>query len=92
VRKAADLDAIWRAAGFPPGSESRACIQRGNSGTWESHTLPCGENKVTGNPVRRRNSRQPGEVFAPGNESEKRHKEKRDKAGYQARTGNTERT
>jgi len=27
----------------PPGSESGACRQRGNSGTWESHWSPCGE-------------------------------------------------
>jgi hypothetical protein len=24
-----------------PGSESGACVQRGDSGTWESHLLPC---------------------------------------------------
>ncbi|QTA81474.1 Uncharacterized protein dnl_59190 [Desulfonema limicola] len=58
----------------------------------EPCVFPADKTKVTGNPVRRRNSRQPGEVFAPGYESEKRHKEKRDNAGYQARTGNTERT
>ena len=35
-RKAADLDVIWRVFRSPPGSETRACAQRGNSGTWES--------------------------------------------------------
>ena len=25
----------------PPGSESGACLQRGHSGTWESHLSPC---------------------------------------------------
>src|SRR4029450_9066164 len=40
-RKAAVLDTpgqVWRT---PPGSESGACMHRGNSGTWESHLSPC---------------------------------------------------
>src|ERR671923_3084827 len=40
-RKAAVLDATWRAPGTPPGSESGACLHRGSSGTWESHLSPC---------------------------------------------------
>ena len=40
-RKAAVLDAVWRVSRTPPGSESGACLQRGNSGTWESHLPPC---------------------------------------------------
>src|SRR2546426_12470765 len=40
-RKAAILDALWRVSRTPPGSESGACLQRGNSGTWESHLSPC---------------------------------------------------
>ena len=40
-RKAAVLDALWRVSRTPPGSESGACLQRGNSGTWESHLSPC---------------------------------------------------
>ena len=40
-RKAAVPDALWRVSGTPPGSASGACIQRGSSGTWESHRSPC---------------------------------------------------
>ena len=40
-RKAADLDALWRVCRSPPGSESRACIHRGSSGTGESQLSPC---------------------------------------------------
>ena len=41
LRKAAVRDAGWRVSRTPPGSESGACSQRGNSGTWESHLSPC---------------------------------------------------
>ena len=40
-RKAAVLGAIRRVRRTPPGSESGACLQRGDSGTWESHLSPC---------------------------------------------------
>src|SRR5881397_1269867 len=40
-RKAAVLEALWRAGRTPPGSESGACIHRGSSGTWESPLSPC---------------------------------------------------
>src|SRR5438445_246051 len=40
-RKAAVLGAVWRVRRTPPGSESGACVQRGHSGTWESHLSPC---------------------------------------------------
>ena len=40
-RKAAVLGALWRVRRTPPGSESGACLHRGNSGTWESHLSPC---------------------------------------------------
>jgi len=40
-RKAAVLGATWRVPRIPPGSKSGACIQRGSSGTWESHLSPC---------------------------------------------------
>src|SRR5262245_28175931 len=40
-RKAAVLKAQGRAVRTPPGSKSGACIQRGSSGTWESHLSPC---------------------------------------------------
>src|SRR5712691_9903847 len=40
-RKAAVLGAVGRVRGTPPGSESGACVHRGNSGTWESHLSPC---------------------------------------------------
>jgi hypothetical protein len=39
--KAAVLGALWRVCRTPPGSESGACLHRGNSGTWESHRAPC---------------------------------------------------
>src|SRR5262249_17664046 len=38
--KAAVLSAFWRVRRTPPGSESGACLHRGNSGTWESHRAP----------------------------------------------------
>src|SRR5215470_7780816 len=40
-RKAAVLSAPWRVRRTPPGSESGACLHKGNSGTWESHVSPC---------------------------------------------------
>ena len=40
-RKAAVLGAIWRVPRTPPGSESRACMHRGDLGTWENHLSPC---------------------------------------------------
>jgi hypothetical protein len=40
-RQAAVLKASGRAVRTPPGSKSRACLHRGNSGTWESHVSPC---------------------------------------------------
>ena len=39
--KAAVLRAVGRVRRTPPGSESGACLHRGNSGTWESHLSPC---------------------------------------------------
>ena len=41
TRKAADVDTIWRVFRSPPESETRACAQRGNSGTWEIQMFPC---------------------------------------------------
>src|SRR4029453_4790900 len=35
------LSAIGRVLRTPPGSESRACVHRGDLGTWESHLSPC---------------------------------------------------
>jgi hypothetical protein len=40
-RKAAVLQARRLAGRTPPGSQSGACIYRGNSGTWEGHLSPC---------------------------------------------------
>src|SRR2546426_1180053 len=40
-RKAAVLEALWRAWRTPPGSKSGACIHRGSAGPWESHVSPC---------------------------------------------------
>ena len=31
---------LWRVSRTPPGSESGACLQKGNSGTWESLLSP----------------------------------------------------
>ena len=45
-RKAAVPDAIRRAPGTPPGSESGACLHRGSSGTWESLRSPCWKKKT----------------------------------------------
>ena len=39
-RQAAVLGALWRVRRTPPGSESGAGLQRGSSGTWESHVSP----------------------------------------------------
>jgi len=58
----------------------------------EPYVFLADEIKVKGNPVMRQNSRHSGEVSTSGNESEKRHKHKRDKARYQVRIGKTERT
>src|SRR5262245_31114743 len=48
------LSAFWRGCRTPPGSESGACLYRGNSGTWESHLAPCHrpgmEDRVTKGP------------------------------------------
>ncbi len=41
-RKAAVLDAPRRVSRTPPGSESGACLQKGDSGTWESPWSPWG--------------------------------------------------
>jgi len=40
-RKAAVPAALWRAGGTPPGSETRARIHGGSSGTWEAQMFPC---------------------------------------------------
>ena len=37
--QAAVLGALWRVRRTPPGSESGAGLQRGHSGTWESHQI-----------------------------------------------------
>ncbi len=42
-RQAAVLGACGRVPRTPPGSESGACMPRGNSETWESQWSPCGE-------------------------------------------------
>src|SRR5437867_3401816 len=47
-RKATVPDAFWRVSGTPPGSENGACIQRGNSGTGESHLSPCSYSRTRG--------------------------------------------
>jgi hypothetical protein len=39
--KAAVREAVWQVSRTPPGSESGACLHRGNSGTWESQLSPC---------------------------------------------------
>ncbi len=35
------IGAPWRVPKTPPGSETRACIHKGSSGTWESRRSPC---------------------------------------------------
>jgi hypothetical protein len=63
--KAAVLDAIGRGCRTPPGSKSGACLQRGNSGTWENYLSPC-----TTPGVGDRATKSPGVVRAlrPGHE------------------------
>src|SRR5712691_11436809 len=63
--KAVVLSALWQGCRTPPGSESGACLQRGNSGTWESHLSPCA---IPG--VGDRVTKGPGAVWAlrPDNE------------------------
>jgi hypothetical protein len=39
--KAAVLNALWQVFRSPPGSETRACIQRGDSETGEIQMFPC---------------------------------------------------
>jgi len=46
-RKAAALNSIWQEFRTPPGSEIRACVQKGSSGNGEVRMFPCG-NKVSG--------------------------------------------
>ena len=52
--KAAVLGALWQVPRTPPGSESGACLHRGNSGTWERQLAPCdqpgGGDRVTTGP------------------------------------------
>jgi hypothetical protein len=56
--KAGVLDAIWQVPRTPPGSESGACAQRGNSGTWENHLSPCATPGMGD-----RTAKSPGEVW-----------------------------
>jgi hypothetical protein len=44
-RKATVPDTGWRVVGTPPESKSGACIQRGNSGTWESQCVSLGKTR-----------------------------------------------
>ena len=90
-RKAAVLRAVWRGLRTPPGSESGACMQRGDSGTWESQRSPCVTSGV-GGPT--------GTVKTPGVERrlqpltrafcEKGTQRKTSDAGYRGRRGSTE--
>jgi hypothetical protein len=45
-RKAAVLDTRGRVLRTPPGSKSGAGVQRGHSGTWESHGSPCRRDRI----------------------------------------------
>jgi hypothetical protein len=47
-RKATVPGAFWRGCGTPPGSETGAGFQRGNSGTWESHLSPGSYSRTRG--------------------------------------------
>jgi hypothetical protein len=58
-RKAAVLGTVWQVPRTPPGSESGACLHRGNSGTWESHPSPC-TSAGKGGPADQRPWRGPG--------------------------------
>lgn len=62
-RKAAVSGALWQASATPPGSviTGRACIHRGNSGTWEVQHLPSSKCRVM--EVRLNKPPRPGEAW-----------------------------
>ena len=77
--KAADLSAIRRVFRTPPGSETRACSQRGSSGTWESQLSPCKECGIRGAVPWRINPRRcigPRPALSESYDMSKRHKTK----------------
>ena len=91
-RKAAVLDAPRRVSRTPPGSESGACFQKGDSGTWESQWSPWGisgvgvptvEVKTPG--VARRRPPRTRALRKQGTQSQRRDPR------YQGRRGSTER-
>ena len=65
-RKAAVLDAPRRVCRTPPGSESGACVHRGDSGTWESHMVSLGH-------IRGRSADRHGEDSRRGEEASASH-------------------
>ena len=50
-RKASVLFALRQESRTPPGSKSRACAYRGNSGTWENLLFPCRNRRKQGVPA-----------------------------------------
>jgi len=71
--KAAVLGALWQVPRTPPGSESGACLHRGNSGTWERQLAPCdqpgGGDRVTTGPGGGRFDQAPSPTGRPPTES-----------------------
>jgi len=87
-RKAAVLDATWRAPRTPPGSESGACLQRGSAGTGASHLSP-GTGGRSGEPADARTLAWPrGASTEPraGNGDRARREPARDRAARDTRS------
>jgi len=68
-------DAMAMSIRTPPGSMSRACIQGGSSGTWESQLSPCSGIRLRG-PAVKENSWRWGESPASQTSLEKGYKER----------------
>jgi hypothetical protein len=91
-RKAAVLEAPRRVPRTPPGSESGACLQRGDAGTWESQGSPWGisgvgvptdEGKTPG--VARRRPPRLRALHKQGTQSQRRDPRHRGRRGSTAR-------
>lgn len=93
-RKAAVLDTPWRVCGTPPGSKSGACVQRGNSGTWESQCVSWWEIRLRSAARRGKGSRRSEGRLAPPRRAvcvSTRDTKQTSTTRYRGRTGRTER-
>ena len=91
-RKAAVLDATRRVSRIAPGSESGACMQRGDSGTWESQWCPCRASGI-GVPASEAKTPGAGRRLVPLRRTshEQGTQSKTSATRYRRRTGSTER-